>query len=189
MKVTKNGAASSGATGCEFEEDLTYPQANSTMVKDTLRMGLNARSIDIAKILGEPQARSSICPPHAASTITNATVGIVTGVSAAPTLSNPALASVSAASNQTGISPIRDKWAERLSHHGIIRDTNSTLYTSTLTSPTGIRGRQPMHTDGNGKPTLTSSGSVSSTTSNDLYSRQPGWSLKYIYFFFFFESL
>lgn len=67
------------------------------------------------------------------------------------------------------ISPIRDKYAERLIKYGILQgDTNTTLYTSTLTSPTNIRSRQPLHGD---KPILTSSSSISSTSDN-LYSKK-----------------
>lgn len=66
-----------------------------------------------------------------------------------------------AASN---LSPIRDKFAERLSSYGLYKgETNTTLYTSTLTSPTNIRSRPPLH-QGADRPTLTSSNSISSTS-------------------------
>lgn len=149
-------------------------------MKDAARMSATGAvtrgGIDVAAILGEPKSRSSICPPSVSATVGMASgnpIGSHTAASGhAPTSSlvNPVLASISNAP-QAGISPIRDKWAERLSQHGILRDTNNTLYTSTLSSPTGIRGRQPLHTGD--KPLLTSTGSVSSTSS-DLYNQQPG---------------
>lgn len=161
------------------DDVLIYPQANSTMMKDAARMSATAAvtrgGIDVAAILGEPKSRSSICPPSVSATVGMAGANPIGSHTAAgghaqpSSLVNPVLASISNAP-QAGISPIRDKWAERLSQHGILRD--NTLYTSTLSSPTGIRGRQPLHTAD--KPLLTSTGSVSSTSS-DLYNQQPGW--------------
>lgn len=182
LKATKN--VGKGVTDLD-DDVIIYPQANSTMMKDAARMSatggpVTRGGIDVAAILGEPKSRSSICPPSVSATVgmasANPTIGSHTAAASAgghaPTSSlvNPVLASISNAP-QAGISPIRDKWAERLSQHGILRDTNNTLYTSTLSSPTGIRGRQPLHT-GSDKPLLTSTGSVSSTSS-DLYNQQP----------------
>lgn len=145
----------------ELESEMIYPQANSTMLmKDGLGR-LGPRGIDVATILGEPKGRSSICPPASLATVATATN--TGGSTLAPVNTN-------ASSSSSAISPIRDKWADRLISNG--REANNTLYASTLSSPSGIRGRPSLHSSD--KPQLTTAGSVSSTTSSDLYNQKPG---------------